>query len=173
MRILEVCGASFSARLTRSSVNAKMQLLPFSQCSKRSLNYLLMNIILYVYLSELGGHGGHNLYTGSRAGRVWKVNTADAGPGAAASRNCQNTAIVWIIAKAAPPRTCQEEKLKEERDGTRWNVHAKTFLKEAEKGQMGWEGKKRKEDWDGEGGYQCCLGRRLDSQREVISGSVC
>lgn len=163
---------SFWARLTCSSVNAKMLRLPFSPCSERSLNYLLMNIILYIYLSEFRGHEGHNLYTCSWADRVWKVNTADAGPGAAASQNCQNTAIVWIIAKAAPPRTCQEGKLKEGRDGTRWNVHAKTFLKEAEKGQMGWEGGKKK-NWDGEGGYQRCLGHRLDSQQEVTSGSVC
>lgn len=98
-----------------------------------------MNVILYVYLwivqRPQGPQPPYTLLSGQslegKHSRCWPRCCCI----------CQNTAIVWIVAKVAPPRRCQEEKLKKERDGTSRNVHAKTFLEEAEKGQMGWEGK--------------------------------
>lgn len=61
-----------------------------------------MNVILYVYLSEFGGHGGlQPTVLATDAYAIWKAHAADAGPGAIISYNCQTTAVAWIIAKVS------------------------------------------------------------------------
>lgn len=51
-----ICFQSFLARITHSSVNSKMLQLSHSQAGHDPPAPLLMNVILYVYLSEFRGH---------------------------------------------------------------------------------------------------------------------
>lgn len=73
-----------------SPVNAKDATACSFRCRKRSVSHLLMNVILYVYLSEFRGHRGSNpLYSLLMHTLFWKANTADAGPGAITFYFCQ------------------------------------------------------------------------------------